>query len=146
MKILHPTDFSGAAERAQAQAVELAGRLSGEVVLLHVCVKAPLYNEGLFGTADVDRVYQAQREWAEGELTKRVATLCEAGIGARWIVRSGMPAEEIVDAAAKERADMIVIGTHGRSGLPRLILGSVAERVIRQAPCPVLSVRAGADD
>ncbi len=146
MKILHPTDFSGAAERAQAQAVELAGRLRGEVVLLHVCVKAPLYNEGLFGTADVDRVYQAQREWAEGELTKRVATLREAGLGARWIVRSGMPAEEIVDAAAKEGADMIVIGTHGRSGLPRLILGSVAERVIRQAPCPVLSVRDSAGD
>ncbi|MEK7715145.1 MAG: universal stress protein, partial [candidate division NC10 bacterium] len=64
-----------------------------------------------------------------------------AGIPVRWALEVGVPFEEIVKAAEKEGADMIVMGTHGRSGLNRLLLGSVAERVIRLAPCPVLTVR-----
>jgi universal stress protein A len=61
------------------------------------------------------------------------------------VLRDGVPAGEIVEAAAAERADMIVIGTHGRTGLGRFLLGSVAERVVRTAPCPVLTVRRPAE-
>ena len=69
------------------------------------------------------------------------ATAAAAGLSARWVLRTGVPYKEIVGAAARERADLIVIGTHGRSGLDRALLGSVADRVIRLAPCPVVTVR-----
>ncbi len=73
-----------------------------------------------------------------GEWTAAAGT---SGLGARWLVRSGVPHAEIAAAARQERADLIVMGTHGRSGLDRALLGSVADRVIRLGPCPVVSVR-----
>jgi len=141
MKILVPTDFSDCTTTAQTTAIDLARRLGGEIVLLHVLVEAPLYSEGLLRTARVQSVYDAQRKWAEGVLDARIAELGGQGIKASWRATVGVPFEEIVNIAAEERADMIVIGTHGRTGLNRVLLGSVAERVIRLAPCPVLTVR-----
>jgi universal stress protein A len=141
MKILVPTDFSDCAAGAQATAVDLARRLGGEIVLLHVLVEAPLFGEGLLSGPRVQSVYDAQRKWAEAALDARTADLQGHGIKASWRAPAGVPFEEIVNIAAEERADMIVIGTHGRTGLNRVLLGSVAERVIRLAPCPVLTVR-----
>ena len=141
MKILVPTDFSDCATTAQTTAIDLARRLGGEIVLLHVLVEAPLYSEGLRSAARVQSVYDAQRKWAEGALDARIAELGGHGIKASWRATAGVPFEQIVNVAAEERADMIVIGTHGRTGLNRVLLGSVAERVIRLAPCPVLTVR-----
>jgi nucleotide-binding universal stress UspA family protein len=71
----------------------------------------------------------------------RVGDLRQRGIKASWRAQAGVPFEEIVRIAEEERMDMIVMGTHGRTGLNRALLGSVAERVIRLAPCPVLTVR-----
>jgi nucleotide-binding universal stress UspA family protein len=65
----------------------------------------------------------------------------EKGITARSIMRTGTPHQEIVDLATEEGADLVVMGTHGRSGLNRVLIGSVTERVIRFVPCPVLTVR-----
>ena len=141
MKILHPTDFSECAEQAQALAVDLAGRLNGEVILLQVLVEAPLYGEGVLSSTRVQSVYDAQRTWAEETLEVRVTDLRQRGIKARWRLQAGVPFETIVRVAEEEQAGMIVMGTHGRSGLNRVLLGSVAERVIRLAPCPVLTVR-----
>ena len=139
-RILCPTDLSDAAEPAVEQASRLAGTLGAEVVLLYVASEAPLWNEPLY-TRAVRRAFEAQRRWAENALAGRVAALAAAGVPARSLVRTGLAWEEIVRAASEEQADMIVMGTHGRSGLDRLLLGSVAERVVRQAPCPVLTVR-----
>ena len=83
----------------------------------------------------------AQRTWAEETLEVRVTDLRQRGIKARWRLQVGVPFEAIVRVAEEEQAGMIVMGTHGRSGLNRVLLGSVAERVIRLAPCPVLTVR-----
>jgi nucleotide-binding universal stress UspA family protein len=141
MKILHPTDFSECAARAQATAVDLAGKLGGEIVLLQVLVETPLYGESVLNMPKVQSVYDAQRKWAEATLETRVGDLRQRGIKASWRAQVGVPFEEIVRVATEERADMIVMGTHGRSGLNRALLGSVAERVIRLAPCPVLTVR-----
>jgi nucleotide-binding universal stress UspA family protein len=141
MKVLHPTDFSDCAAQAQALAVDLVGKLGGEFVLLQVLVETPLYGEGLLSGSHVQSVYDAQRRWAEETLEARVADLRQLGIKASWRVQTGIPYEEIVKIAEEERADMIVMGTHGRSGLNRFLLGSVAERVIRLASCPVLTVR-----
>jgi universal stress protein A len=143
MKILHPTDFSDCAEKAQALAVDLVGKLGGEIIFLQVLIETPLYGEGVLSTVQVQSVYDAQRKWSEEALEARAAELRQRGIKASWRLQAGVPFEVIVKIAEEERADMIVIGTHGRSGLNRVLLGSVAERVIRLAPCPVLTVRQG---
>jgi nucleotide-binding universal stress UspA family protein len=100
-----------------------------------VASDTPLWRESV-ATAQVRAVLEAQRKWAADTLAER----CRA-VSARWVLKVGVPWQEIVRAAAEERADMIVMGTHGRTGLERLLLGSVTERVVRGAPCPVLTVR-----
>ena len=141
MKILHPTDFSDCAQQAEASAVDLVGKLGGEIVLLQVLVETPLYGEGILSKPKVQAFYDAQRKWTEEALEARATSLRQRGTKASSRVKVGVPFEEIVKIAGEERVDMIVMGTHGRSGLDRLLLGSVAERVIRLAPCPVLTVR-----
>jgi nucleotide-binding universal stress UspA family protein len=141
MKILHPTDFSECAAEAQAVTVDLARKLEAELVLVQVLVEAPLYSEGFISRRQVQTVYDAQRKWTEEKLEARAEQLRQSGIKTSWRVQAGAPHEEIVRTAEEEHADMIVMGTHGRSGLNRMVLGSVAERVIRLGPCPVLTVR-----
>ena len=139
-RIVCPTDFSERAAPAERQAVRLAKALGAELVLAHVGTEAPLWREGFY-TPDVRAVFESQRKWAADTLADRVVALAADGVVARAVVRVGLPWEEIVRLATEEHADMIVMGTQGRTGLDRLLLGSVAERVIRRAPCPVLTVR-----
>jgi nucleotide-binding universal stress UspA family protein len=87
------------------------------------------------------KVYDAAREWATGAVEQRAAKARAEGCHARAVLRTGVPYQEIVALATDERADLIVIGTHGRGGINRVLLGSVADRVVRLAPCPVLTVR-----
>ena len=141
MTIIHPTDFSMEAAAAEGEAARLARRLGGELLLLHVSVETALYGESAFGMSDVKRVYDAQARWAEDRLAERAEALTKDGIPTRWRRRIGVVHEAISDTAREEAADYIVIGTHGRSGLERLMLGSIADRVIRTAPCPVVAVR-----
>jgi universal stress protein A len=140
-RILVPTDFSAGSERAWAEARRLAARLGAELVLVHVLVETPLYSEGPFTMKQTRGVFDAARAWAVKTLGEWAAAAAAAGISARWVLRAGVPYKEIVGAAARESADLIVIGTHGRGGLDRALLGSVADRVIRLAPCPVVTVR-----
>jgi nucleotide-binding universal stress UspA family protein len=141
MTIICATDFSESAEPAEAQALRLARALGADLVYVHVTVETALYGEGPFSMSEVQRVYDAQREWATETLAARVTAAKERGVPARMVVKAGVPHAEIVKTAQDEAAEMIVVGTHGRSGLERLLLGSVAERVVRLAPCPVLTVR-----
>ncbi len=140
-RILHPTDFSECAQKALEEATALIRACGGELILLHVSVEAPLYNEAIFGLAKPQAVYEAQRKWAEAELAERAAKLTASGVATRSLVRSGVPFEEIVEVAQKEACELIVIGTHGFGGLNRWLLGSVADRVVRLASCPVMTVR-----
>ena len=140
-RLLVPTDFSAGSERAWAEARRLAARFGAELVLVHVLVETPLYSEGPFTMKRARGVFDAARGWAVKTLGERTAAAAAAGISARWVLRTGAPYKEIVGAAARERADLIVIGTHGRGGLDRALLGRVADRVIRLAPCPVATVR-----
>ena len=141
MKILHPTDFSECETQAEALAVDLVRKLDGELVLFQARVETPLYGEGLLSIPQVQKVYDAQRTCAEVTLEARAGDLRQRGIKASWRLQVGVLFEEIAKGAEEEHADMIVMGTNGRSGLNRVLLGSVAERVIRLAPCPVLTVR-----
>jgi nucleotide-binding universal stress UspA family protein len=140
-RVIVPTDFSSGAEEALAVAMRLAAAAGSELVLLHVLVQAPLFSEGPFRTDRSRDVFEAARRWAEAELEAWAAKARGAGVTARTALRTGVPFREIVDVATDERADLIVMGTHGRGGINRVLLGSVADRVIRLAPCPVLTVR-----
>ena len=138
MKILHPTDFSECAEQARAQAIRLARALGAEIILFHVAVETPLYAEGMLA---VGEVYDAQRKWATETLEARASETRAAGAPARWKLTAGAPANAIIRAVEEEGADMIVMGTHGRRGLERMLLGSVAGKVVQLAPCPVMTIR-----
>ena len=140
-RILVPTDFSAGSEHAWAVARQLAGRLGAELILFHVVIEAPLFSEGPFTMKHARNVFSAARGWANTTLGDWTAAATGSGLRARSIVGTGAPHEEIIATAAREHADLIVMGTQGRSGLDRALLGSVAERVIRLAPCPVLAVR-----
>jgi nucleotide-binding universal stress UspA family protein len=143
--ILHPTDFSDAAEAAEVEAIRLARALDATLVLFHVCVEAPLYRESPWGVGELEKVYAEQARWAESELADRVKRLAKDGVKATWRRCTGVPHEAIVQIATEERASYVVMGTHGRGRLGRLLLGSVADRVVRTAPCPVLTVRVPED-
>src|SRR5262249_3898914 len=143
MIILCATDFSDLADAAEQRAVELARTLSAELMLVHVAVETPLYAEQPFSMRNVPDVYESQRKWAAGTLGEHLAAARARGISVRTVVRTGVPSDEIVRTATDEAAEMIVMGTHGRTGVARAILGSVAAEVIRAAPCPVLTVGPG---
>lgn len=140
-RIVVATDFSSCSEEAWSLARRVAATSRGELVLTHVLSEAPLYREGPFSMGSVREVYRQAREWATSSLEDWVGKARGEGLAARAALRTGVPYEEIVALARDERADLIVIGTHGRSGLDRALLGSVTDRVVRLAPCPVLMVR-----
>jgi universal stress protein A len=140
-RVVVPTDFSTCSEAAWSLARRVAAKAGGELILTHVLTETPLYAEGPFSMRAVRQVYEAARKWAEGALEDWVAKARAEGLSARGALRTGVPYAEIVALATAERADLIVIGTHGRGGVNRALLGSVADRVVRLAPCPVLTVR-----
>jgi nucleotide-binding universal stress UspA family protein len=140
-RIVVPTDFSDCAEEAWALGQRMAAALGSELVLAHVLVETPLYEEGPFAMEKTRRVYEAARKWAEEAIEHWASTARGKGLKVRTVLRTGVPYREIVDLAADERADLVLIGTHGRGGLDRALLGSVADRVVRVSPCPVLTVR-----
>jgi len=138
-RIVCATDFSDTAEAAWDLAIELARTHQAELVLVHVFSEMPVYPE--VAVASIQSVWQEQRQWAEEQLAGHVEAAAEHGLPARSLLRTGSAPEEIVQAAGDESADLVVVGTHGRTGINRLVIGSVAERVVRVAPCPVLTVK-----
>ena len=145
-KILAPNDFSDDSTRALGYAEEMARKFGAEIVVMHVDQPlAPVMLAPEFGpsidTGVMSRIAEEQRLLAQKELDKIVARLRDGGLKARSLLRVGAPFLEIINAAQTENADLIVMGTHGRSGLAHVLLGSVAERVVQKAPCPVLTIR-----
>ena len=138
-RILCATDFSDTAEAAWAAARELGRTQRAELILVHVFTELPVYPD--VAVLEVQRVWEEQRAWVERELAERVTAATARGLTARWVLKTGVAPESIVEAAAETHADLIVIGTHGRTGLSRLVIGSVAERVVRLAPGPVLTMK-----
>jgi nucleotide-binding universal stress UspA family protein len=141
-RILHATDFSRASRAAFTQAVELASANQAELTLVHVY--PPVVPPLSAGTAapEAYRALLAEVQTrAQKELDRLVARAQEAGIPVKGLLFEGTPHDRIVRAAKAAGANLIVVGTHGRTGLARLFLGSVAARVVALAPCPVLTVR-----
>jgi nucleotide-binding universal stress UspA family protein len=141
-RILHATDFSSASRAAFARAVEMAKTNRAELLLVHVMspIVMPV-GEGYI-SADVYNTIEASTRAASlQQLKTLLARARKAGARARTLLLDGIAHERIVRAARTNRADVIVIGTHGRTGLAKLFLGSVAGRVLAIAHCPVLTVR-----
>jgi nucleotide-binding universal stress UspA family protein len=141
-RILHPSDFSSAARAAFARAVAMARAERAELLLVHVMTPViPLMGDGYISPNIYDDMERSMRAHGQTQIDKLVAKAKAAGARARGLLLEGTPADRIVRAARSYHADVIVIGTHGRTGLARVFLGSVAERVVGTAPCPVLTVR-----
>ena len=132
-RILVPTDFSRPSEQALAYARSLAQRFGASLHLLHV-VNRPLLAEGLAAAAFIDESSDMV-EVAQQRLRKQAPDAASAN------VVFGYAAQSIVQHASQLGVDLIVMGSHGRTGIAHILLGSVAEAVVRTAPCPVLTVR-----
>jgi len=138
-----PSDFSPTSRPAFKRAVELARSLRSQLLIVHVMGPLPIIGEGYITPETVETLLQSQRHLAQRQLRVLVTRAKTAGVRASGLlVETGMPHEQIVRVARRKRADMIAMGTHGRTGLTRLLLGSVAARVIATAKCPVLTVHA----
>ncbi|HET6367884.1 MAG TPA: universal stress protein [Pseudomonadales bacterium] len=141
-RIVVPTDLSDCAEEAWKVAQRVAETLQSELVLVHVFVTPPIYGDPLRISADKTwEAYEKARQWVAEALDKTATQAKDKGVTVRPVMLTGSPAQEIVDLARSEQADLVIMGTHGRGGMSRVLLGSVADRVIRLAPCPVLTVR-----
>ena len=140
--ILHPTDFSPSSRPAFNHALALAREQRAELWIVHVLPTVmPMVGEGYMSPKTFDDLQRSMRAQAQKQLDRLVAKAKAARVRARGVLYEGVAADAIARAARAKRAKLIVMGTHGRTGLTRLFMGSVAERVVGTAPCPVLTVR-----
>lgn len=138
--VLAPVDFSERQPRLLAHARELAHAYGMTLTLLHVVERVRLPD--VYGVAPPETPGpDALAERAEAALDEQADALRERGLSVQVVVRRGHPAEETIEAAKTLDADLLTIATHGRAGVERMLLGSVAEKVIRRAPCPVFTVK-----
>ena len=140
--ILVPTDFSEPSAAALAYAKQLAGPFRSSIHLLHVTTDPgaqPWAAEG--PPATLSKVLEELKLQAHRHLAQALSAADRTKYRAKLVVAVGSPFNRIVDYAKKNSVDLIVMGTHGQGALARAILGSVTDRVVRFAPCPVLAVR-----
>ena len=146
-KIIVPTDFSQNSLRALDLANEFATRFGGEIVLVHI-LESPIYPTTVFGAGATE--LPAIRDEMRASVTEQLERIAKEhtpdSVQAATAVREGSPFIEIMALAEEQKADLIVIATHGHTGLKHVLLGSVAEKVVRKAPCPVLTVRVSGED
>lgn len=141
-RILVPTDFSTTSDIAFDYALDLAARDGSSMLLLNVIDDtgiATAYPDGFY--VELPGLRAQLMEESTRRLDEMKARCLARGVEATTAVVTGRPARIIVDTATEKGSDLIVMGTHGRTGFAHLMLGSVAERVLRSAPCPVMAVR-----
>ena len=141
-RILHPTDFSKASGPAFTKALELAMQNRAELLLVHVLLRSAAYvGDGYVPPKMYEALEAEARQSAQKRLSTLLAKAREAKVRVKAFLLDGVPYQRIARVARSKRADLIVMGTHGRTGLSRLFMGSVTARVIPLARCPVLAVR-----
>lgn len=133
-RIVHPTDFSTGSEAAFELACSLARDYGATLVVCHVVPPPSAVIEGVVITIPVSEQAEARNRLSCVRASDRLINVVHR-------LETGDPAHEILRVAEEDHADLIVMGTHGRGGLSRLLMGSVAEAVMRKAPCPVITVR-----
>jgi universal stress protein A len=139
-RFLVPVDFSEDANRAVEYAIDLASKLGARVTLLHVMQLLPL-GSGDMGVTVPYTYIQDLKEEITSRMQASLERITAAGLEGEIAVVYGVPFQEILDTAKNQQVALIIMGTHGRTGLQHALMGSVAEKVVRLAPCPVLVVR-----
>jgi nucleotide-binding universal stress UspA family protein len=140
--ILVATDFSSASRPAFRRALEMASENGAALWIAHVASPpAPMSPEGFV----LPRFYEDMSDAIRTDAQKRLRTLLsrarKAGVRARSLILNGVPHDALNRAARRHRADLLVLGTHGRTGVAKLFVGSVASRVVATSRCPVLTIR-----
>jgi nucleotide-binding universal stress UspA family protein len=139
--LLVPTDFSEGSKQAFAYALGVARTCGAKLTLLHV-VELPSYlSDGHTPAHTTTALRDAMQESAQQELARLLPEGAGTPVEIARQVAVGVPYQKILETAAAEQVDWIVMATHGRTGLSHLVMGSVAERVVRTVPCPVLTLR-----
>lgn len=137
--ILVATDFASSSERALELAVKLAAKFDAKLTLLHVW-EIPVYPYMDFVLSSAE-LLRSVEEAAQQRLAAMLSELQKRLPSARSLLKMGVPWEQILATAKEEQADVIVMGTHGRRGVEHVLMGSVAEKVVRLASVPVLTAR-----
>ncbi|RKZ30787.1 universal stress protein [bacterium] len=140
-KILLPTDFSEHSKAAAPYAVDIASRYGAELHIIHVFDENALDPLYFSYSGTVGEYFDKVKEGFDSEVDSFLSDIDTGDLTIVPILSNGNPFVEIVRYAKNNDIDMIIIGTHGRTGLSHMLLGSIAEKVIRKAHCPVLSVR-----
>jgi nucleotide-binding universal stress UspA family protein len=142
-KILAPTDISHLSEAGVRRALEIAKATGAEVLVYHAVRYPVLFHDDIMPAAEIplmDEILDERRKALDDYLAILMADLTP-GVKISTAVEMGVPFQAILDKAEKENVDLIVMSTHGRTGLRHVLIGSVTERVVREARCPVLSIR-----
>ena len=140
-KILFPTDFSVASDYAMSYAISMAKRYKAQFFLLHVVDTTYDISGFYIPHISAEKLMQEMEDAAEKKLTNIRSAISRRIKTCEIVVKSGIPHKEILKFAKDKGVDMIIMGTHGKAGLDHLLFGSTTERVLRQASCPVLTIR-----
>jgi nucleotide-binding universal stress UspA family protein len=144
-RILYPTDFSEGSASALAYAKDLVKFYNAKLHIVHVVYDVVKTTGMHVPHISSEELYKELNKWGESEIEKCCAEETRDMDNIEKVILHGVPYEEIIKYAEKEDIDIIVIGTYGHAGLERFIFGSTAERVVRRAPCAVLTVRPKAE-
>lgn len=142
--LLVPVDFSDDADQALAYAIELAQNLRARITLVHVIHLTPLAMGDIGATTLVPYLEDMERT-AQEYIQAALERVHRAGLEGDSVLVQGLPFQAIIETARDQNVDLVVMGTHGRTGLTHVLMGSVAEKVVRLAPCPVLVTRGTSD-
>ena len=143
--ILVPTDFSESATAAYAYAREMAAIFKSKIILIHVYEPIVFYSEAPIGMPDLvdieKNIYASSEQSLDRIIQEHFKNDSGQMPGVEKLLVQGKPFIEIIRVAKEQAIDMIIMSTHGRSALEHILLGSVTEKVVRKAPCPVLTIR-----
>jgi nucleotide-binding universal stress UspA family protein len=139
--ILAPTDFSELSKQGLTSALELAEAFGAKLLLLHVVEPQPYPVEGIVPSYLGATLLDDLERQASNDLAQMLYEAQGSNVEVARRVVVGIPYRKIVEVAEEEKSDLIVMTTHGRTGLSHLVMGSVAEKIVRTAPCPVLTIR-----
>lgn len=139
--VLVPIDFSDYSKSALRYAVNFAKSFNAEIILIYVVepvIYPPDFSMGQIAMPSINTEWDDR---AKDELQKLAKSEVIGAVKAKTIIKTGKPFVEIIETAKEENVDLIIIATHGRSGVEHILFGSTAEKVVRKAPCPVLTLR-----
>ena len=140
-KVLVPIDFSDYSKSALKYAVNFAKSFNAEIILIYVVepvIYPPDFSMGQIAMPSINTEWDDR---AKDELQKLAKSEIIGAVKVKTIIKTGKPFVEIIETAKEENVDLIIIATHGHSGVEHILFGSTAEKVVRKAPCPVLTLR-----